>query len=41
MIDELKLENLDVFRKVEDNSKSLQEIQGHIRENRLKPELPH
>ena len=39
MVDELKLENLDVFRKVEDNSKLLQETQGHIRENRLKPEL--
>ena len=39
MIDELKLENLDVFRKVEDNSKSFQELQGHIRENRLKSEL--
>ena len=39
MIDELKLENLDVFRKIEDNSKSIQELQGHIRENRLKSEL--
>ena len=39
MVDELKLENLDVFRKIENNSKLLQETQGHIRENRLKPEL--
>ena len=39
MIDDLKLENLDVFRKIEDNSKSFQELQGHIRENNLKTEL--
>ena len=39
IIDELKLENQDVFRKVEDNSKSFQELQGHIKENRLKSEL--
>ena len=39
MVDELKLENLDVFRKIENNSKLLQETQVHIRENRLKLEL--
>ena len=38
MVDELKLENLDVFRKIENNSKMLQ-TQGQIRENRLKPEF--
>ena len=38
MVDELKLENLDVFRKIKNNSKMLQ-TQGQIRENRLKPEF--
>ena len=41
MIDDLKLENLDVFRKIEDNSKSFQDLQGHIRENQLRSELRH
>ena len=39
MIDDLKLENLDVFRKVEGNSMSSQDLQGHIRENQLWSEL--
>ena len=39
MVDELKLENLDVFRKIENNSKLLQETQRQIRENSLKPEF--
>ena len=39
MIDDLKLENLDVFRKVKGNSTSSQDLQGHIRENQLRSEL--
>ena len=39
MVDQLKFENLDVFQKVENNSKLLQERRGQIRENKLKPEL--
>ena len=39
MVDQLKFENLDVFQKVENNSKLLQETRGQIRENKLKPEL--
>ena len=34
MIDELKLENLHFFRRIEDNSKWFQELQGRIKENR-------
>ena len=39
IIDDLKLENLDVFRKLEENSMSFQDLQGHIRENQLRSEL--
>ena len=39
MVDELRFVNLDVFRKIENNSKLLQETRGKIRENKLKPEL--
>ena len=39
MVDQLKFENIDVFQKIEYNSKILQETQGQIRENKLKPEL--
>ena len=39
MVDQLKFENLDVFQKIENNSKLWQETRGQIRENKLKPEL--
>ena len=39
MVDQLKFENLDVFQKIENNSKLCQETRGKIRENKLKPEL--
>ena len=34
-----KLENLDTFKKIENNSKSFQVSQGHLKENKLKSEL--
>ena len=39
MIDDLKLENIDVFKKIEDNSNSFQDLQGHLRGNKLRSEL--
>ena len=39
MNDDLKLENLDIFKKIEDNSKLFQDLQGHLRENKLRSEL--
>ena len=36
MVDQLKFENIDVFQKVEYNSKFLQETQGQFKENKLK-----
>ena len=35
MIDDLKLENRDVFRKLEENSMLFQDLQGHTRENQV------
>ena len=39
MIDDLKLENLNTFKKIENNSKSFQISQGHLKENKLRSEL--
>ena len=39
MVDQLKLENLDVFTKIENSFKQCQEKHTLIRENGLKPEL--
>ena len=39
MVDQLKMENLDIFMKIESNLKLCQEKQTLIRENGLKPEL--
>ena len=39
MIDDLKLENLDTFKKIENNSKSFQVSQGQLKENKLRSEL--
>ena len=38
-VDIIKLENLDTFKKIENNSKSFQISQGHQKENRLRSEL--
>ena len=38
-IDNLKLENLDTFKKIENNSKLFQVSQGHLKENKLRSEL--
>ena len=39
MVDQLKLENLDVFTRIENSSKMCQEKHSLIRESRLKPEF--
>ena len=39
MVDQLKLENLDVFTRIENGSKMCQEKPSLIRENKLKPEF--
>ena len=39
MVDQLKLENLDVFTRIENGSKMCQEKPSIIRENKLKPEF--
>ena len=39
MVDQLKLENLDVFARIENSSKMCQEKHNPIREDKLKPEF--
>ena len=38
-VDIIKLENLDTFKKIENNSKSFQVSQGQLKENKLRSEL--